>query len=121
MGCEFHRQIKKYFNPYVNCVTILLGKMIKLFHYTTALFSGVFLVWSLGLCAEPCSEHPSAPPPPPIGSAPVPSDGASPPPPTGPVGGEPTSVKDQMGLTLNPSSMVPDQPIVDEKKPDRKK
>ena len=79
------------------------------------------MVWSLGLCAEPCSEHPSAPPPPPIGSAPVPSDGASLPPSTGPVGGEPTSVKDQMGLTLNPSSMVPDQPIVDEKKPDRKK
>lgn len=34
--------------------------------------------------------------------------------------GEPTTVKDQMGLTLDPSSMIPDKPLVAEKNSVRK-
>lgn len=35
--------------------------------------------------------------------------------------GEPTTIKDQIGLNLDPSSMIPDKPLVEEKDPTRKK
>lgn len=34
---------------------------------------------------------------------------------------EPTTTKEQIGLTLDPSTLIPDKPIVEEKNPDRKR
>ncbi len=76
---------------------------MKKWHYTAVVFAGC-LLWHMSVWADHCTESSAPSVPPAENSSNVPSAGPSLPPATPPATGEPTNVKDQMGLTFNPDA-----------------